>query len=91
MSKKVKKANEQMYKMCSLTKKVDDGVLIIQNTWIRSEIAVIGNVLDKLKDVDSGIVRDGWTVESATVEERPESYLMARVHGYDDLSTKCDG
>jgi hypothetical protein len=79
-----------MYRMCDLTKVVPDGTLLIQNTWIRSEIAIVGAVLKNLRDADTGVIRDGWTVASVSKEERPESYLMARVHGYDDLSKKCD-
>jgi hypothetical protein len=80
-----------MYKMCDLTKVVSDGILLMQNQWIRSEIAIPGAVIDKLRDVDTGVVRCGWTVADASADERPESYLMGRVHGYDDLSKKCDG
>ena len=58
--------------------------------WIRSELAVVGLVIDKLKDVDSGLVRSGFTVVNASAEERPESLLISKLHKYDDLSKKCD-
>jgi hypothetical protein len=84
------KYREQMYKMCDLIKVIEGTTYRIFNTWVRSEIAIPGKTLVKLKDVDSGVVRDGWTVLDASKEERPESYLVSRLHKHSDLSTKCD-
>ena len=78
-----------MYKMVTLAKPVEGGTARLE-TWIRSEIAVVGAVLDKLKDVESGEVRYGWTVESVGDGERPEKLLIAQSHRHDHLSKKCD-
>jgi hypothetical protein len=78
-----------MYKMVTLIKQVPDGVLCI-DTWIRKEVAIKGAVLDKLKDMTTGQIRNGWTVESVVEGEVTEQFLMGRSNKYDDLSKKCD-
>jgi hypothetical protein len=78
-----------MYKMVTLSKVVEGGVARLE-TWIRSEIAIQGVVLDKLKDAESGEIRNGWTVESVGATGRPEKELISRSHAHDRLSKKCD-
>ncbi len=80
-----------MYKLVTLRKDNGDGTFTVMwSQWIRSELAVVGNVIDKLKDADSGVIRSGFTVVSASAEERAESLLIPKLHKYDDLSKKCD-
>jgi len=80
-----------MYKLVSLWKDNGDGtVTVMWSQWIRAELAVVGNVIDKLKDVDSGVIRSGFTVIDAAEEQRPESLLISKLHKHQDLSKKCD-
>jgi hypothetical protein len=80
-----------MYRLVSLRKDNGDGtVTVMWSQWIRSELAVVGNVIDKLKDVDSGVIRSGFTVVDASDEQRAESQLISKLHKYEDLSKKCD-
>lgn len=76
---------EQMYLQCELVKEIDGGVECGGSTqrmvsWIRQEIAVVGNVLDGLKDTSNGLVRDGWTVANVTGPAMAERFLVERSH-----------
>ena len=74
-------SRQQMYKMCELSKPVEGGTARM-TSWIRAEIAVPGNVLDRLEDTDTGRIETGWTVVSATLPAYPENVLMARSRDY---------
>ncbi|HSH95284.1 MAG TPA: hypothetical protein VK968_14145 [Roseimicrobium sp.] len=78
-----------MYKLATLSKPVEGGIARIE-TWIRSEVAIEGKVLHKLKDTETGAIRSGWTVESVANAERPEHILISRSHRHDHLSKRCD-
>jgi hypothetical protein len=78
-----------MYRFATLVKPVEGGVAKM-HTWIRSEIAIPGALLDKLKDVETGVIKNGWTVEWVGDCDRPEHVLISKSHRYDDLSKKCD-
>ena len=70
-----------MYKQCTLTKRLDDGTAYMVS-WIRAEIAVKGNVLDRLEDTDTRRIETGWTVLTATEPALPEGLLLARSRDY---------
>lgn len=78
-----------MYKLVTLSKPVEGGVARLE-TWIRSEIAIQGVVLDKLKDAEFGLIRSGWMVESVGASERAENTLISQSHSHDRLSKNCD-
>jgi hypothetical protein len=71
-----------MYKCVTLTKPSPDGIgtLVIQNTWVRSEIAVVGAVLDRLECSETGQIRSGWKVVEVADVERDGRYLLPRAH-----------
>lgn len=69
--------------MATLYRKNDDGTTSYMiNQWIRSKIAIPGNVLNNLKDVESGEIRNGWTVLNASGVERTEAYLLGSSRNY---------
>jgi hypothetical protein len=52
----------QTYKQCCLSKPVEGGTAYM-HSWIRSEIAMPGQVLDKLEDSETGVWEFGWKVK----------------------------
>lgn len=74
-------SRQQMYKMCELSKEVEGGTARM-TSWIRAEIAIPGEVLDRLEDTDTGQIEHGWTVVSAAAPAYPEFVLMARARDY---------
>jgi hypothetical protein len=71
----------QKYRMCELTKPVDGGVARMIS-WIREEIAIPGQTLMRLEDTDTGVIENGWTVESAATPAYPEELLMRQARDY---------
>ena len=69
----------QTYRQCSLSKPVKDGTAYM-HSWIRSEIAVPGQVLDKLEDTETGVWEYGWKVKDVADTELPEKLLIHRSH-----------
>lgn len=65
----------QMYQMCDLTEPVNGGVARM-TSWIRSEVAIPGKMLDRLEDTDTGQIENGWSVESAALPAYPENVLL---------------
>jgi hypothetical protein len=70
-----------MYQMCELTKPVDGGIARMIS-WIRAEVAIPGKKLDRLVDTDTGVIENGWTVESAALPAYPETTLMRQARDY---------
>src|SRR5687768_7134558 len=68
-------ARRQTYLQCQLSKPVEGGVARMVS-WIRSEIAVPGNLLGALEDTDTGRIETGWRVESASGPAMPEGVLL---------------
>jgi len=71
----------QTYMQCQLSKPVDGGVARMVS-WIRSEIAVPGNLLGRLEDADTGRIETGWRVDSASGPAMPESVLLRQSRDY---------
>lgn len=54
--------DKEFYFQCSLSRRRDDGTIIVQVAWIPAKFAEAGRVL-KIKATDGSWV-DGWTVTS---------------------------
>lgn len=78
------KPNGQMYRQCVLTKPLDGGTAYMVS-WIRSQLAVIGKVLDKLEDAETGRLEYGWKVIEASEQAMPEGLLIHQAHNYDRM------
>ena len=83
------KHGETMYVKCLLEKEVEGGLATTQS-WIREKIAVVGNVLDNLHDVQGDRVEHGWKVVSAGGTPRPESFLVKNSHDSRKLAKVSD-
>ena len=93
VGKKVMQKNVQMYKLCTLAKLTEEGYPAFFISWIRSDIAILGAIIDNLKCTETGRIKNGWTVHSVGEGydcERPEWILIPKSHDYDKLSTECD-
>ena len=72
-----------MYKCVTLTKPSPDGagLLVMQNAWVRSEIAIPGAVLDRLECPETGMIRNGWTVTDVVGPGADEIHASTRPAG----------
>ena len=75
---------KQMYKQCNLSKPVTEGEhaggTAFMTSWIRSELAIPGVVIDKMEDPETGRWENGWKVEDATEPAVDERLLIHRSH-----------
>jgi hypothetical protein len=89
MTAVAKSGRVQMYKQCTLRKPVDGGTAWMVS-WIRSQIAVVGNALAGLEDAETGVIETGWLVHDVSEPAMPEHLLIRQAHNYDRMRLKSD-